>query len=574
MWTFDCLCLLTFVAVVLSGENYQLMQEESNNCSAITWSVYNKQTGDCECGSPVRRIVFCTKHGKDINVNVLDNFCITRNSKMTENIVGPCLFRPFKAKSSNVPLSYTPLTNNSFELDENMCGNARRTGQMCGRCINGTSPPVYSYRMECVRCPSGTTNWGKYLAISLLPLTVFYIAVIALGFRATAPYLNGYILFSQLATSPLILRRIHHYSWAGQIAVAVFSFWNLDFFKGVYHPFCLHSSISTLQALSLDYIIAVYPLILIILTYALVRLHFYNFRLIVWLSRPLIRCFACIRRQWDIQSTLVDAFATFFLLSYVKFASASLDILMPCPIWNTSATLQWPVVYYDGTMEYLGREHLPYAILAISALLVFTLFPVLLLCLYPCRRFQRLLNKCHLQRQLLNTFVDAFQGSFKNGTNGTGDYRYFAAVFLITRVLAYMLIGVSMTLLSNSGLLALLMGVVIILVLFSPYTNSLYTKIDIVFLTVLAVLASCAWSVTDSNSVLREFADTLGYIVAPIPLLYPVFPLLYTIYKRSSLLQTIHSRLVSFCTHFHSSRMFQGLPYRVTMIESTNLMRN
>ena len=71
----------------------------------------------------------------------------------------------------------------------------------------------------------------------------------------------------------------------------------------------------------------------------------------MWLPRPLIRCFACIRRQWDIQNTLVDASASFFLLSYVKFASASLDILMPCSVWNSSATLQWLVVYYDGTGE-------------------------------------------------------------------------------------------------------------------------------------------------------------------------------------------------------------------------------
>ena len=60
-------------------------------------------------------------------------FCITRNIKMTEDIVGPCLFKPFKTKN-NVAWSYTSLTNNSFELDENMCGNAR-TGQMCGNAL-------------------------------------------------------------------------------------------------------------------------------------------------------------------------------------------------------------------------------------------------------------------------------------------------------------------------------------------------------------------------------------------------------------------------------------------------------
>ena len=65
------------------------MQEESNNCSAITWSAYNTLTGDCECGREVHNILFCTKNGQNINVNVLDGFCITRNIKMTEDIVGP-----------------------------------------------------------------------------------------------------------------------------------------------------------------------------------------------------------------------------------------------------------------------------------------------------------------------------------------------------------------------------------------------------------------------------------------------------------------------------------------------------
>ena len=169
-------------------------------------------------------------------------------------------------------------------------------------------------------------------------------------------------------------------------------------------------------------------------------------------------------------------------------------------------TLQRPVVYYNGTMEYFGRDHLPFAVLAITVLL-FTIFPILLLCLYPCRWFQQLLNRCHLQRQALNTFIDAFQGSFKNGTDGSWDCRSFSSIFLITRVFTYLLFGVSMIVHSISGIIALLSIVVLMLCFFQPYQNALHNIIDAIFLTVLLVLTTCMWRIVDFNSTLREFAD-------------------------------------------------------------------
>ena len=548
MRTLSNLFLLTIIAVGLCREeHHHRLHKEISDCSALTWNQYN-EAGYCECGAKVYHIVYCTKteiYG--LQVSVLDGFCLTQNTMMTETVVGACSFN-FKVAHNNSRYTvYTPLPNKSSALDNFMCGNANRAGQMCGQCRSNTSPPVYSYHLNCVECPNGTNNWGKYLVISLLPTTLLYIGVITFKFRATSPYLNGYLMFAQIATSPIILRRgIVHLNKNRATLITLFSLWNLDFFRGVYDPFCLHPNATTLQVLALDYIVAVYPLVLIILTYCLVRLHYYNFRLVVWLSRPFIRCFSRIRRQWDMQNTLVDAFATFLLLSYIKFASVSLDLLMPSPIWNTNITLQRPVVYYNGTMEYFGRDHLPFAVLAITVLLLFTLFPILLLCLYPCRWFQQLLNRCHLQRQALNTFIDAFQGSFKNGTDGSWDCRYFSAVFLMTRVLAYVLLGVSMIMLSNSGLIALLLSVVLMLCLFQPYTNSIHNTIDIIFFTVFAILISCYWVISDHNSSLRRYVDSyVAWTFSPVPVFFPLFLVLYFIYRRYSLKQTFRTRFIS-----------------------------
>ena len=201
----------------------------------------------------------------------------------------------------------------------------------------------------------------------------------------------------------------------------------------MYTPFCLHPYTSMLQVLSLDYLIAMYPLALVIITYAVVTLHYNNCKLVVFLWRPFLRCCIRFRRQWDIQNSLVDAFATFLLLSYVKFLNVSSDILTRTILWDDKVIMQRTVLYYDGTVRYFGEKHLPYAVLAITILIIFTLLPILILCFYPCHWFQQLLNRCHLRCLALHTFMDAFQGCYKNGTDGTRDCHFFSALYLITR---------------------------------------------------------------------------------------------------------------------------------------------
>ena len=146
---------------------------------------------------------------------------------------------------------------------------------------------------------------------------------------------------------------------------------------------------------------------------------------------------------------------------------------MPTFSWNIEYTLQPLVVYYDGTIGYFGKEHLPYALLALAVLLVFTFCPILLLCLYPCRCFQRFLNRYHLSSQTLYTFMDTFQGGFKDGTNGTRDCRYFAAVYLIVRVALYISLGVTIVTFNISMINGVLLLFALLLVMFQPYKKSL-----------------------------------------------------------------------------------------------------
>ena len=197
------------------------------------------------------------------------------------------------------------------------------------------------------------------------------------------------------------------------LIMSLCGFWNLDFFRTLYPPFCLHPNMNILQVLALDYTIAAYPLLLIVITFCLVELHDRNCTIVVFLWKPFRRCFIHFHRQWDIRTSLIEAFASFLLLSYVKFLGISLNFLLPVYLYNVYGEEMEPYLYYDGTVEYFGKQHLPYAILAIAVLIIFIILPLLLLCLYPCQCFQKILNFYGLRCQALHTFMDAFKVATK-----------------------------------------------------------------------------------------------------------------------------------------------------------------
>ena len=48
--------------------------------------------------------------------------------------------------------------------------------------------------------------------------------------------------------------------------------------------------------------------------------------------------------------------------------------------------------------------------------------------------FQKCLNVLKIERQGIDTFVNCYQGYYKDGTNGTRDYRWFSIVFFVLQL--------------------------------------------------------------------------------------------------------------------------------------------
>ena len=210
-------------------------------------------------------------------------------------------------------------------------------------------------------------------------------------------------------------------------------FWNLDFFQYFIPLICISSDRSTIHTLALEYIVAVYPLLLTLVIYVCVEMYDSGVRVVVCVLRPFHMCFAHFRRRWNPKGSVINTFATFLLLSYSKLLTVSYKLLDASTLYNiTGKTFGPAVLYYDASIEYFSREHLPFALPAICVLL--------LLLLYPMKLFQKCLGYCtRIRWQFLHTFADAFQGCYKNGTNGTRDYRYFAGLYLLFR--AVLLVG-------------------------------------------------------------------------------------------------------------------------------------
>ena len=370
-------------------------------------------------------------------------------------------------------------------------------------------------------------------------------------FHVTAAEMNAFVYLCQMITCASTLANSYiyvHYtadSTAGHfLVVAVVTFfgiWNLDFFRYFIPSFCISSDTSTLYTVALEYVVAIYPLVLTVVIYLCIEMHDRGVKIVVCVWRPFHVCFTRFRRRWDPKGSVINAFATFLLLSYSKLLTVSYSSLAVTELYNNRGERVGPaVVYYDASIESFSRQHLPFAVLAISVLLVFVVFPLLLLLLYPMRSFQRCLGYCsRIRWQFLHTFADAFQGCYKNGTNGTCDCRYFAGLYLFFRIV---ILAAFISPSPYMWLILIPFSVVASLSVayFRPYKNNLFNIIDCLAFALLGLtIYLLVYAVR-----IKSFPVQLLYVTGSIPFMYFILFILYKIFSQVALFRTCCSRIV------------------------------
>ncbi len=479
------------VGLHFSGSDVQPTKSSSHvlDQHCPTWFFWNQTSRECECGPDIGYVVLCSQPKKSVLIKRFH--CMTYDNQTDSTVAALCPFSDLEAEEK-----YISLPEDKSELNEAMCGKANREGLLCSKCKSGYGPAVLSYDHRCAKCSDGYFGWFLYLNIALIPTTVFFLVIVLCQVRTTSAPLNLFILVCQVAALSLASypHEVLYHSETTRIlegiAVTSVTLWNLDFFRLVIPPFCVSENLSNLQVLCMDYIIAFYPLLLTVIMYICIQQHTRGCRILVCLWRPFAYCFAPLVRRfnWNPAASTVPVFASFLLLSSTKILFVSSSLLQNGKYYNLTrfgVLVHHPnMLYYDPNLTFFGQNHLPYALLAFFASTTFVLLPSLLLCLYPTRVFQKCLNYCGIRWFAIHAFADAFNGCYKDGTKGTRDYRYFAGLYLISRIIWIM----TFLLPSRSSISKLLtITVLFIFVLASPYKNRLFNIADGFGLALLAL---------------------------------------------------------------------------------------
>ena len=505
-----CAVLLTLLSLSHALQDCKMAFEDNGVCV-------------CSTHDPLGPIT-CVEYNKSIKIQPC--YCMYYSQHFNMTLVGHCFFSCYRPSTTQVQITTSTKFNNDI-CDK--YGSLHRKGRFCGQCNESYGLAVYSYQyISCVPCQDyGYKNWLKYFAVALLPLTLFYILAVLMSFNVTSSSLNGVVLVVQSMTSPVLLmaaqtgdyRRPQAVEILQKVIITVLSLVNLDFFRWVYPQFCLHPKATVFQVLSLDYIVALYPFLLIFMTYALVTAYDKWYRILDWIWKPFKICLHRYQKTWNIRTSLIEIFATFILLSSVKILAVSIQILSLTPTYNVAGErLDYYLTLYVANEEYFGPQHLPFAVLAIAISFIFVLLPLLLLTIYPCGCFHRCLNRCGLTCRTLHVFMDAFQGSYRTEPR---DMRYFSAFYLLLRVLMIIQFSMysSVTAFYTQGILSLATSAAVALC--QPYRVSVHNTRDSVLMLILGTLFLSAY-VVYLHSTHNPVAGFTAALLLLIMLLYLV----------------------------------------------------
>ena len=495
----------------------------------------NLDSYQCQCSGNYKQTVVCDS--ENFNSYIQWGFFMTYNEETSQTLVAPWVVYTYSFNFKSDLPGFLSLSNRLEELNNFTCNYLGRTGFVCKECLPNKSPPVYAYTFECIDCDDDelVVNWLYYILLDFLPVTIFFLIVVVLNISTTSGPANAYIFFAQVIANPITVTRATNqlYAVIGKdhkyflmiikaIFILPYSIWNLDFFSVILQPFCVVKDIKNIHAYTINYITAFYPLFLIAVAYICIQLYARNNCLIVCLWKPFSWCFAKIRRNWELRASVVDAFATFLLLSYTKFCLLTFYLLVPLWTFDSAGDKVGDYrLFFDPSVIYLGDEHKPYFALAIVVLFFVIILPPIFLFIYPTAMFQNLLNRMRIQGTAVHMFAETFQGCYKDGLYfGSSDCRYFASLYFVIRIIAFSSIVLSYDIFIQRLIqLMIITSVIVIFSIVRPYKDDYYNKLDpFIFGSLLVTLTVSMYNAAVPN---------VGIVVSVILMISILIPLIY-----------------------------------------------
>ena len=359
------------------------------------------------------------------------------------------------------PLSYYDYKCTTYEDNNRMKCISNRAGPLCGVCATNHSVPLNSVNLECTDCSTNNWGWLYFLLFEIFPVTIMVSLILIFNLKVTNGSINGFIFYSQIIT--LSIPSWFYPAWMTNLwledkaivgtpntevykfsaSTFPFSIWNLNFLTAIPPtklPICITKSMGSLGAIAFWYVVAVYPLILLVLLYIWLVMYNESYRFVVKVTRPVHQRLARLWQMLRIEPSLTDSIAIIYIVCFSQLANTSFKLLHYTTAYDVENKADSrKVFFYDGSLLYFGWPHALAGLLAISILVSMVILPMFCLLLYQFQFTQQFLNYFKLRREGLSALFDVFTGGFYNGSNKTSDCRYFAGLFLFLRI-AIMLI--------------------------------------------------------------------------------------------------------------------------------------
>ena len=402
--------------------------------SCPTWFYYDNTTQQCQCGVWLS----CSSNK---TVEIQDGFCATSAGEGDQYYIGGC---PLRHTVNNTNRIYSEMPADPDLLDDVMCGPYNRKGLLCGRCIDGYGPTAHILDLRCANCSKLPEYYAipLYLVIELLPITLLFICITLFNFNITSGPLLGYIVFCQ-GYLWWMKKYVYIYEYIKSqaspsfqvlfnISLAFCSFLSLQYVTPVAPPFCISEKLSDIDIQMLSLVPAAYPILLITGTFILFELHTRNVRVIKTLWKP----FSIILKKTNIKAVngdaVIHAFASFIFLSSLSIYATIGNVGTDTHIRRKDSSIYKHVVYFDPSLKYFGYKHMLYITIGIIPAIFLTVIPSVFHIIYPTRIYGYL-SRCLSGRKRLaiTAFAEALQVCFKDGLNGTRDYRSLAGIITL-----------------------------------------------------------------------------------------------------------------------------------------------
>ena len=256
-----------------------------------------------------------------------------------------------------------PLPPKMNELNTTICGNLSREMRrpLCGKCINGTGPSIYSIGNECVPC--SPVNVVYYLLLQYLPTTVIVLVMVVFRLNVTAAPMAHYLLFCSILVlhfkfivsyyTNFISSAYYLLKFLSMVVLTLCAVWSFDALFFVSPPLCISPHMEDIYKLFIDFLATLYPFILMLLMYIGTELHAHDFK-IMW--KPFHSYYICFYTAWGANASMIQAFSSLFFLSYAKLIFLiCLPILLSLVV-NSEGKVKEKMVYVDPTLHYWSKN--------------------------------------------------------------------------------------------------------------------------------------------------------------------------------------------------------------------------